>query len=48
MVKIMEERAKKLEKLLEIVCRQYEDDCKKCPYQKECDEYAKLEIEKKG
>lgn len=48
MVENMEERIKELEKLLNSVCGQYEDNCEKCPYNKECEEYAKLEIVKKG
>ena len=38
----MEERIKELENILEAVCETYEDDCSKCPRQKECEEYCKL------
>lgn len=31
---------KNLEKIIEKECGQYEDDCTKCPYSKECEEYA--------
>lgn len=44
----MEERIKELEKILESVCGKYEDDCTKCLYKKECEEYSKFEIVKKG
>lgn len=44
----MEEKRKELEKILENVCEKYEDDCGKCPYKKECEEYSKIEITKKG
>ena len=40
----MNERAIELEKILGEVCGQYEDDCTKCPYSKECDEYSHLNI----
>lgn len=36
------ERFKELEKILEDVCGTYENDCSKCPRQKECEEYCKL------
>jgi hypothetical protein len=36
------EKIKELEDLLESVCETYEDDCSKCPYQAECDEYSYL------
>lgn len=35
-------RIEELEKLLDIECPKYDEDCSKCPYQKECDEYDKL------
>lgn len=38
----MEERIKELEEKLNEVCGTYEDDCTKCPYCKECEEYAEL------
>lgn len=44
----MEERRKELEKILEAVCEKYESDCNKCPKQKECEEYSKLEMSKKS
>ena len=36
-------RIEELEKILESVCGNYENDCFKCPRQKECDEFCKLE-----
>ena len=33
-------RLEELEKILETVCEQYEDDCSKCPKQKECEAYS--------
>lgn len=39
----MEERIKELEDKLNEVCGTYENDCSKCPYQEECNEYIKLE-----
>ncbi len=39
---MMNERIKELEKKLDEVCGIYDEDCSKCPYQKECDEYAQL------
>lgn len=36
-------RAEELEKILESVCGTCENDCSKCPRQKECEEYCKLE-----
>lgn len=36
------DKIKQLETLLESVCKKYEDDCTKCPYRKECDEYAHI------
>ena len=36
-------RIDELEKILESVCGNYENDCSKCPRQKECEEYCKLE-----
>lgn len=42
----MKERIKELEKILEKVCEKYDDNCGKCPYKKECDEYSKIETKK--
>lgn len=40
---IMEnKRIAELEKILNEECGKYENDCKKCPRQKECEEYCKL------
>lgn len=36
-------RLEELEKKLNEVCGTYENDCSKCPCQKECKEYCKLE-----
>lgn len=36
------ERIVELEKELTKVCGNYENDCSKCPKQKECEEYCKL------
>ena len=42
-VDIMEDkRIKELEKILNAECGKYENDCSKCPRQKECEEYCKL------
>ena len=38
----MDERMKELEEKLNQVCETYENDCSKCPYNKECDEYIRL------
>lgn len=38
----MENKILELEKLLYAECGKYENDCNKCPYNKECDEYCKL------
>ncbi len=38
----MEKKKKELEKLLTTECPKYENDCKKCPYDKECNEYEHL------
>lgn len=35
-------RKKELENLLNEICGKYEDDCSKCPYRKECEEYAHI------
>lgn len=35
-------RIDELEKLLNAECDKYENDCSKCPYCKECDEYCRL------
>lgn len=43
----MDEKIKELEEKLSEVCGTYEDDCTKCPYRKECDEYAHLSQEMK-
>lgn len=37
--------SKRLEELINLLtaeCGKYENDCHKCPYQSECDEYCKL------
>lgn len=36
------ERIEELENELTKVCGTYENDCSKCPKQKECEEYCKL------
>ena len=41
-LKTMTKRQKELEKILESVCGTYENDCSKCPKQKECEEYQKI------
>lgn len=38
----MKERRQELEKMLSEVCGIYENNCSKCPRQKECEEYSKL------
>lgn len=38
----MTKRQKELEKILESVCGTYENDCTKCPKQKECEEYTHI------
>ena len=38
----MTKRQKELEKILDSVCGTYENDCTKCPKQKECEEYQKI------
>jgi len=38
-----DERKKELEEILNNVCREYEDDCSKCPCQKEYNKYTHLE-----
>lgn len=43
----MNERIKELEEKLNEVCGTYEYDCSKCPYQKECEEYAHTYREEK-
>lgn len=35
-------KLEELEKILEKVCSQHEDDCSKCPYQKECEKYSHI------
>lgn len=35
-------RIEELEKILTSECSKYEKDCSKCPYSKECNEYARL------
>lgn len=37
-----EKRLQELETLLMQECEKYEKDCTACPYNKECDEYARL------
>lgn len=41
-LKTMTKRQKELEKILESVCRTYENDCSRCPKQKECEEYSHI------
>ena len=41
-LKTMTKRQKELEKILESVCGTYEDDCTRCPKQKECEEYSHI------
>lgn len=41
-LKTMRKRQKELEKILESVCGTYEDDCTRCPKQKECEEYSHI------
>lgn len=36
-------RSEELEKILESVCGQYEDNCSKCPNQAECEEYSRID-----
>jgi hypothetical protein len=38
-------RIKELERELLEVCGIYENDCSKCPKQKECEEYSRLNLE---
>lgn len=35
-------RLQELETILEAVCSQHENDCSKCPKQKECEEYSHI------
>lgn len=35
-------RLEELEKVLETVCKQYENDCSKCPKKSECEEYSHI------
>lgn len=35
-------RLEELEKVLEAVCGQYENDCSKCPKKSECEEYSHI------
>lgn len=35
-------RMEELEKILEAVCEKHENDCSKCQYWKECEEYSHL------
>jgi hypothetical protein len=42
----MEKRLNELENELVKVCEIYEDDCSKCPKQKECAEYIRLSVKK--
>jgi hypothetical protein len=39
---MLNERIKELEEILETVCEKHEDDCSKCPKQKECEEYSNI------
>ena len=41
-LKTMTKRQKELEKILESVCGTYENDCTRCPKQKECAEYSHI------
>lgn len=36
------ERLEELDMILSTECGKYENDCNKCPYCKECQEYSKL------
>ena len=38
----MQDKIKELETLLEKECPKYENDCTKCPYNEECNEYARI------
>lgn len=38
----MTKRQKELERILESVCGTYENDCTRCPKQKECEEYSHI------
>ena len=38
----MAKKLEELEKVLETVCGQYENDCSKCPKQSECNEYSRI------
>lgn len=40
-------RFEELEQLLNSECEKYENDCSKCPYNTECNEYCKLSNTKK-
>lgn len=42
----MAERITALETILTEVCGTYEDDCSKCPKQKECEEYLRLNLDR--
>lgn len=35
-------KIEEIEKILEAVCGQHENDCGKCPKQKECEEYSHI------
>lgn len=35
-------RLEELEKVLDTICGQYENDCNKCPENKECEEYSHI------
>ena len=35
-------KIEELENILESVCGQYENDCSKCPRQKECEKYSNI------
>lgn len=35
-------RIEELETILKTVCEQHENDCSKCPRQKECEEYSHI------
>lgn len=38
-------RLEELEKILEAVCGQYENDCNNCPKKRECEEYYRIYME---
>lgn len=36
------DRIQELEKILNVECPKYENDCNSCPYNEQCNEYARL------